>query len=322
MAKSLSQTTFPLLKQNVSTATLTTFGVGGPVSDYIVVKTSDELVVTIQAAQELAVPYLVMAGGSNLVFPDRKLEKLLIHIQSDARSKTAIKFVADKTVTLVVVEAGVSLGKLITTTLKHNLVGLEALSGIPGTVGGAVVGNAGAYGQTISDHLESITIFDGKQVRVISKKAGQFSYRNSIFKHKPWLVLSVTFKLTAGDGKALRAKSKSIILARNQKYPPGLKCPGSFFKNVLVKNVSKVTLAKVDQTKIIDGKIPTGWLLEQVGARGSIEGGIYIPEYHGNLLVNDATGTYADVLKLARTLKAKVKRRFGIELEEEVRYML
>ncbi len=314
----MSKSNFPVIKNDFPTSLVTTFGVGGSVANYIKVTTPEELVAAVQAAQEFNFPYQVMAGGSNLVFPDQTLEKLLIHIESNPKSKTALQISG----TTVVCEAGVSLSKLITTSMKHDLAGLEALSGIPGTLGGAVVGNAGAYGQTISDYLESVTIFDGKDIRVISKADCEFSYRDSVFKHHTWLVLSATFKLTPGDGKALVQKSKSIIKIRNKKYPPGLKCPGSFFKNVLVKNVSKESLNKIDQTKIIDGKIPTGWLLEHVGAHREKEGGVYIPDYHGNLLVNDGTGTYADVIKLAARLKAKVKRRFGIELEEEVRYML
>jgi len=167
-----------------------------------------------------------------------------------------------------------------------------------------------------------VDIFDGKKVRTLTKDDCKFSYRDSIFKHKEWIVLSATFTLGRGDKKLLLSKSKSIIKTRNAKYPPGLKCPGSFFKNVLVKRVSKESLKKIDQSKIIDGKIPTGYLLEVIGARGMKQGGVYIPEYHGNLLVNDGTATYKDVIGLAKKLKTKVKKQFGIELEEEVRYML
>ena len=318
MSRSISKPTFPLIKKNISIAGLTTFGLVSKAAYYIQVFRPEELVATVKAVHESNISYMVMAGGSNLVFPELIGEKLLIHISSNLKSKTALQ-VKGSTISC---EAGVPLSKLISTAIKHDLSGLEALSGIPGTVGGAIVGNAGAYGQTISDHLESVTIFDGNKVRTLTKTGGKFAYRDSIFKHKSWLVLSATFNLATGDRKALLEKSKSIIATRNVKYPPGLKCPGSFFKNVLVKNVSKASLAKIDQAKIIDGKIATGWLLEQVGARGEREGGIYIPDYHGNLLVNDGTGTYGDVKKIAARVKAKVKRRFGIELEEEVRYML
>lgn len=118
----------------------------------------------------------------------------------------------------------------------------------------------------------------------------------------------------------LEAKSREIIQMREKKYKPGIRCPGSFFKNVLVKDVSKKSLALVDASKIIDGKIPAGWLLEQVGAKRMREGGVYIADFHGNLLVNDGKGTEKDVRKLARKLKEMVKAKFGIELEEEIRY--
>lgn len=308
----------PGLQTNIDTKTLTTFGVGGEVSYYLKVVSSAELVAVMEGVKKFKIPYLIMAGGSNLVFPDKKLNKLLIHVSVSLKDKEAIKISGNQ----VICQAGVPLANLVSITLKNSLAGLEALSGIPGTVGGAVVGNAGAYGQTISDRLDSVDIFDGKKVRTLTKGDCKFNYRDSIFKHKDWVVLSAVFNLEPGDKKTLLAKSKSIIKTRNGKYPPGLKCPGSFFKNVLVKNVSKSSLKKIDQAKIIDGKIPAGYLLEMAGARGIRQGGLYIPDYHGNLLVNDGTATYKDVITLAKKLKNKVQKRFGIELEEEVRYML
>ena len=309
---------WPGSQTNIDTKTLTTFGVGGEVAYYLPVTSSTEFVVVMEGVRKFKIPYLIMAGGSNLVFPDKKLNKLLIHVSVSPKDKEATKITGNQ----VTCQVGVPLAKLIDLTLKNNLAGLEALSGIPGTVGGAVVGNAGAYGQTISDHLESVEIFDGQKVRTLKKVDCKFHYRDSIFKHKYWVVLSATFSLTKGDKKALLAKSKSIIKTRNVKYPPGLKSPGSFFKNVLVKNVSKASLKKIDQSKIIDGKIPAGYLLEVAGARGARQGGLYIPDYHGNLLVNDGSATYKDVVTLAKKLKTKVQKHFGIELEEEVRYML
>ncbi|MCE9628907.1 MAG: UDP-N-acetylmuramate dehydrogenase [Candidatus Vogelbacteria bacterium] len=309
---------WPNLQTNIDIKTLTTFGVGGTAAFYLKVTSPADLLTVMEGVKKIKVPYLVMAGGSNLVFADKKLNKLLIHVTTSSTDKEAIKITGKQ----VVCQVGVPLAKLIDLTLKNNLAGLEALSGIPGTVGGAIVGNAGAYGQTISDRLDSVDIFDGKKVRTLTKGDCRFSYRDSILKHKEWIVLTATFSLERGDKKLLLAKSKSIIKTRNAKYPPGLKCPGSFFKNVLVKKVSKESLKKIDQSKIIDGKIPTGYLLEVIGARGMKQGGVYIPEYHGNLLVNDGTGTYKDVISLAKKLKTKVKKQFGIELEEEVRYML
>lgn len=227
--------------------------------------------------------------------------------------------------TALIVPASLTLMSLIESSIEHGLAGFEALYGIPGTVGGALVGNAGAYGQAISDRLVSVTIFDGKKVRKISKKQCKFAYRNSIFKTKiakDWLVLEAEFLLEPGNKKELQKKSREIIKTRNKRYPKNLKCPGSFFKNVLVADVSKKSLAKVYPEKIRDGKINTGWLLEKSGALNLRSGAVHVSDWHGNLIVNDGGGTAKDVKKLASLLKNKVYKKFGIKLEEEVKYLI
>ena len=309
---------FPTVQSDKNIAPYTTFGVGGNVRFYLPVKTKLELIQALEKAISNKLPFVILAGGSNVIFSDKTLAKLVIHCLPPKNKTKAIQIDDD----LVMVPAGVALADLIKQSLKAGLAGLESLSGIPGTVGGAVVGNAGAYGQSISDHLVSLEIFDGRRVRTISKKEARFVYRGSNFKVKPWFVLEATFNLKNGERATLEAKAKEIIKIRNKKYHRGLKCPGSFFKNVLVAEVPKKVLAKIDQVKIIDGKIPTGYLLEAVSARGLREGQIAVADFHGNLLMNLGGGTCAQTKKLATKLKRLVKNRFGITLEEEVRYML
>lgn len=298
----------------------TTFGIGGEVGAIVSAKNPEALVLAVKSARTNKTPYVIIAGGSNVVFPDRPYRGTVI-VFCDSRKLNHTCHCQGDTLT---VSAGIPLAELIKCAIKNNLAGLEALSGIPGTVGGAVVGNAGAYGQSISDHLVAVEVFNPNvkhSVFNISKKQCKFAYRDSIFKHKEWIVLRAKFKLEPGDGKALAKKSREIIKTRNAKYTPGLKCPGSFFKNVLVGNIRRSDLRKIDPARIISDKIPAGYLLSEVGAKGMREGGIFVADFHGNLLINDGTGTYADVKKLARKLKQKVFKKFGIRLEEEVRYM-
>src|SRR5208282_170319 len=124
---------------------------------------------------------------------------------------------------------------------------------------------------------------------------------------------------TRGDAKELGRVSRDIVSLRLKKYQPGLRCPGSFFKNVLARDVSKSSLQKIDPARIVEGKIPAGYLLEQVGANGMKRDGIEIAGFHGNLLFNRGGGTCSAVQHLARILKARVEKKFGIELEEEIR---
>lgn len=303
--------------KNINLKPKTTFGVGGVARQYLVVRNSNELIRVIKQLIKNKEPYILIAGGSNVVFPDGVFDKTVVHLKP--KIFTDLISVNKKMVT---VEAGVPLSFLIKQALVNNLAGLESLSGIPGSVGGAIVGNAGAYGQTISDHLVSVTVFDGQKIFNLTKDDCRFKYRHSLFKEKNLIVLKAKFKLTTGDGKELKKKSNSIIKTRNAKYVPGIKCPGSFFKNVLIKDLPASIVKKIDQTKIIDGKIPAGYLLEQVGAKGMKEGDIFVASFHGNLIINKNSGSFKDLEILVKKLKSKVKKRFGINLEEEVRYMV
>ncbi|MEX0910181.1 MAG: UDP-N-acetylmuramate dehydrogenase [Candidatus Paceibacterota bacterium] len=305
----------PQVVFKVPLAPLSTFNIGGVASWLIEVKNGEELVETVQIAKANNIPYYIFAGGSNVVFPDRVPQKLFICFRAGRLNKNNHQVEGVR----VEVGAEIALASLIKLSLKNSLQGLESLSGIPGTVGGAVVGNAGAYGTSISDRLEEAQIWDGQNIKWLPKKDCQFKYRSSIFTRQDWLVLRVRFLLRQGNKKELQKKSHEIIKIREQKYAPGLKCPGSFFKNVLIKNISQSVLKNIPPAKIIDGKIPAGYLLEQVGAKGSRQGQIVVPDFHGNLLVNKGGGKAREVVKLANKLKTKVKAKFNITLEAEVK---
>ncbi len=307
------------IRKNVPLAPLSTFRIGGSAEYFCSVKKSDDLIEAIRWAKQQGAPYRILAGGSNVVFPDKKLKGLLIQVVDGN-----INVRGSRT---LIVDAGVPLERVIKKSITSGLKGLEMLSGIPGTVGGAVVGNAGAYGHSISEVVERVEVWEpfsgaqgeGKR-RWLTNKGCRFGYRWSIFKEKPYLLLKAVLRFGKGEPEKLNEVSRDIIKLRLKKYKPSLRCPGSFFKNVLVKDVSKKALARVDESKIIEGKIPAGYLLDKVGAKGMRVGGIEIAGFHGNLFTNKKGGTAADIRKLSRILKSKVKREFGIELEEEIRY--
>ncbi len=299
------------IKRNVSLSPLSTFKIGGRAEMFCLVRTPENLIRAAEWAKANKIPYRVFAGGSNTVFPDGTLNGLLIRIRGGKISVSRNTICAD---------AGVLLKDAVRISLAHGLQGLETLSGIPGTIGGAAYGNAGAYGHSISEVIRRVEVWDGRTRRWISRKECAFGYRESILKHTPWLALRVELGLKKGDRKELFAVSRKTIRVRNKKYKPGIKCPGSFFKNVLVADTPKAALKKIDPRKIIAGKIPTGYLLEEVGAKGMRSGGIAIPAFHGNLFENTGGATARDVKQLAATLKKRVYKKFGITIEEEVRY--
>jgi UDP-N-acetylmuramate dehydrogenase len=299
------------IRRNFPLASLTTFGVGGRAEFYCSVRTPQQLIAAVQWAKEHKKDYRVFAGGSNVVFPDGILRGLTIRMIGGRISVRKNVIVAD---------AGVPLADVLKMAISLGLGGLETLSGIPGAVGGAVFGNAGAYGRSISESVGKVEIWDGQDRRWLPGSACRFGYRESVFKSTDWIILSVVFRLKKGEKKKLIRISRQITKTRLKKYPSGLKCPGSFFKNILVKDVSGKSLKLVDRDKIIEGKIPAGYLLEEVGAKGMGCGGIAVADYHGNLLINTGRGRAGEVRRLGGLLKGRVRKKFGIELEEEVRY--
>lgn len=314
--KSRRQPTLPSkIRRGVEIGPLTTFGVGGRARYYWSVGDKDELVAAVVWAREQGWRYFILTGGSNVVGPDRWFNGLVIHYRSLVSRPRLVGR------SIIVCEAGVPLEVLVRVANRYRLAGLAFLAGIPGTIGGAIVGNAGAYGQCVSDCLTAVRIWDGRKLRRLKKAQCRFAYRESVFKEKDWLVLAAEFRLRREKEKNLAAISRRIVKLRDSKYRPGLRCPGSFFKNVLVKDVSKKLLAKIDPVKIISGKIPAGYLLERAGACGMKTKHLEVASHHGNLIINRGAATTREVKALARRLKNRVFQKFGIWLEEEVRYL-
>ncbi len=315
------------IKENVDVKPHTTFGVGGFARYFVEVDKAKDAIEAIKFAENSKIPYVIIAGGSNLVFNDGILPLMVIKLKTPTlfllggQPVENIKDYIKADGKEVVCDAGVGLMDFINFTLSEGLAGLEPLSGIPGSVGGALVGNAGAYGQTISGPLKEVEIFDGQEVRILLKEDCGFAYRDSIFKRKQWVVLSVRYALTSGDKDELQKKSKEIIEIRSNKYNHRIKCPGSFFKNLLIENIPSASLKFLPKDRDYYGKVPAWFFLDQVGAKGMVEGGIKIADFHGNLLMNEGGATFKDVYTLATKLKDLVKEKFGIELEEEVRYI-
>jgi len=154
----------------------------------------------------------------------------------------------------------------------------------------------------------------------------RFGYRTSIFKkHKDWIILEATFKLDHNDRGVLQEISQDIVKKRAIKYPPGLRCPGSFFKNIKLSDLPaperQSLLRKIPKERVTYGKVATGYLLQQSGAKGLREGRVAVAGHHGNLIYNPGGGTARDVKKLAERLRKLVKNKFHVTIEEEVQYL-
>ncbi|RPJ60021.1 MAG: UDP-N-acetylmuramate dehydrogenase [Acidobacteria bacterium] len=294
----------------VSLAELTTIRVGGAADWFTRVYAVEQLARAVAWATDRHLPFLFLGEGSNVLFPDSGFRGLVIK-----NRLVGFEHYADE----VQVAGGENLGEVIQRLSRLHLAGLECMYGIPGTIAGAIVGNAGAYGQEIRDCIVEVSAWSpAGGVQAFDREAMQFSYRHSLLKDRRDLfVLSCRLRLRPSQ-ENLAARSDEILRKRLAKYPIGLRCPGSFFKNILVSQLSPEVLAGIPTDFIQYGKIPAGRLLEEVGAKGASRGDALIAEYHGNLLINRRLASSRDVLALASEYAQRVWDRFQVLLEPEI----
>lgn len=299
------------IQKNVDLKKYVTSGVGGPAKYFCSVSKTENLIEATNWAKNKKVPYFILGLGSNVLISDGGFPGLVIknNIKGIVGFKNIIK-----------AGAGILLAQLVTITVKQNLSGLQKLAGIPGTVGGAIYGNAGAYGTNISDHLTKVVVFDPKTEKIINitRKQCQFDYRDSVFKRNNYIILEAHFKLTKTKGKRAAKEMRNVLKQRASKNFWEGKNPGSFFKNIPVEKVSEKVLKSVPTEKIVHNKIPAGFLLESVGAKDMQVGNVKVSSTHANLLINRGEGTAADFCALAEKLIKAVKEKYGIVLEPEV----
>jgi UDP-N-acetylmuramate dehydrogenase len=207
-------------------------------------------------------------------------------------------------------------------SIDQGLRGLETMTGIPGTVGAAVYGNAGAYGHSIDERVRQVRFLDGQAVRSFTASECRFRYRESIFKeHKDWIVLSVDLGMTPAPAAELRQTADEIFKVRLAKYPSTMKCAGSIFKNLILAELPESVRRQIPDRVVREGKAPSAYFLERVGAKGMRSGGIHVADYHANLIYNTGDGTARELCELIGELKSRVRKQFGLDLEEEVQYV-
>jgi UDP-N-acetylmuramate dehydrogenase len=291
----------------------TRFAIGGPADIYAETADVDSFVRALAVARASELDSMVMGGGTNLIVSDAGYRGIMLRFI--ARSISA----AGECVT---VDAGAELQELVDFTTARGLQGLETLAGIPGSVGAAVYGNAGAYGHSISERLRAVRFFDGENVRELDNAGCEFRYRESIFKRrKEWIIFSAALAMERAHAAALEKTAGDIVKVRNEKFPVTMKCAGSIFKNLLLAELAPDVAAQIPSSVIREGKVPAAYFLEQVGAKGMQRGDIHVAAYHANLIYNAGAGTAASLCALIGELKQRVRERYGLELEEEVQYV-
>lgn len=301
------------LQENVLLKDHTTFNIGGPAEYFFVAFTKEELLKATQLAKNFGLPIFILGGGSNLLVKDRGIEGLVIKVESQDDYSLKGNVLSSN--------AGVELKKLVELSVLHSLKGLEWAGGLPGSLGGAVRGNAGAFGGEMKDSIIEVEAFDQDfVVQKLSHEQSHFSYRSSLFKEKNWVVISATMQLAEGNKEELEAVMNSHINYRKERHPLELGNAGSIFKNMDVKAFSKgwqeklVNVVKNDPFPVI----PTAYLIAEAGLKGKTIGKAQVSEKHPNFMVNLGGATAQDVLELIDIVKKAVKEKYQIDLETEV----
>ena len=273
----------------------TTFRIGGPADYFVELESIDEVKAAVRICQEENLPWFVLGRGSNLLVSDQGYRGGILSIYKGFQ-----KVEIDGEI--LTVQAGTLLTTLSGKALDASLAGMEFASGIPGTVGGAVVMNAGAYGGEMKDIVRQVTVLDQEGiVRTLTGEEMQFGYRTSLAKKKGYIVLETVLELQHGQKEEIRERMQGLKAKRIAKQPLEYPSAGSTFKRP-------------------EGYF-AGKLIMDAGLRGAHVGDAQVSEKHCGFVVNTGHATAADVRELMRQIQEKVQEQFGVRLEPEVRFL-
>ena len=308
----------PNFKENIPLDKFSSYRIGGPSRYFVEAKNERAVAQSVREAKSEDLRYFVLGGGTNLLIDDDGFDGLVL--------KPNINFIRQKGDTLHV-GAGVLVSDLLNFTIEKGLSGLEWAGGLPGTIGGAVRGNAGAFGGETKDHIGTVQSIDADTLEHRDRNNPQcaFGYRSSYFKEagRDEIVLDATFHLKKGNPDKIRTAVEEKISYRKERHPMEYPNIGSIFKNVPAERVPRAHRARVKDVIKTDPfpVVPTAYLISEAGLKGVSSGGAMISPKHPNFIANVLHARAADVRALIALIKSEVKKKFGIELEEEVVYV-
>lgn len=292
------------VRRNAPLAELTTFRVGGPADWLFDARGSDEIVTALMLARRASVPVTLLGGGSNVLVSDSGVRGLVIRPRAGA--------VHQIDSTHVRADAAVTINGLVRWTIMHGAAGLEAWAGTPGTVGGAIVGNAHFGGRLIGDLVTAVRLAgtDGSMVDATASEM-RFGYDRSRLQDTGEVLLSATFRVSPGDPAALRAVARESLAYRKRTQPLETPSAGCIFQN-----------PAPGRDHVPEG-LPwsAGALVDRAGLKGLTMGGARVSSTHGNFIVNDGSATATDIQRLIQHCHAAVRDRFGVDLREEIVYL-
>lgn len=272
----------------------TSFKIGGNAEVLILPETVEEIKKLVKYFNENNLNYFVMGNGTNLLVSDNGFKGAIIKL---SKNFSDIKVEGDK----IFAQGGAFLSKIANTALKHALTGFEFASGIPGSLGGGICMNAGAYGGELKDILKTITVLDKGEIKALSVDEAELEYRNSRILKEKMLVLEAEIQLKKGNAEEISSVMKELKAKRNDKQPVDMPSAGSTFKRP-------------------EGYF-AGKLIQDAGLRGFTVGGAQISEKHCGFVVNRGNATCGDVLELCEKVKEIVYDKFGVTLEREIQVL-
>lgn len=303
---------FGRVKLNEPLSKHTTFKIGGPARFFITVEENNKLVGLLDFLNGQGLDYFIIGGGSNLLCSDNQFDGVVVKVAS----KSSLEYLPDKKDYNIKAEAGILLSAVVNLAVQNNLTGVEWAVGIPGTVGGAVRGNAGAMGKDISSVVAMVEVWRDGEIISLRKEECGFEYRDSFIKHNKDAVLCVYLSLAKGGKSEILSAMQDYIKQRSLWVAP-LPSAGSFFKNIKLAEWpgDKNLLPELFHKR---GSVPAGWLIEQAGAKGTTRGGAKIFDQHGNFIINYNHATQTDVLALIEEVSRRVYNKFKVTLVSEV----
>lgn len=313
-----------MFQENILLSHYSNYKIGGPTRYFLEAKTTDEIIETVKKLPQIRKPLFILGGGTNILFSDEGFDGLIL--------KPNIQFIKRENNTLRV-GAGVSITQLLNYLITEGLAGLEWAAGLPGTLGGAIRGNAGAFGGEMKDVIKEVISLEIPKTKIIRRKKQEcdFKYRTSIFKVKKnkEIILEATLVLKKGNENSIKELIEKNINYRQQHQPLEYPNIGSIFKNVdlrRIKTDNKCVTEGVKRGKIPVKTdpfpvIPAAYLISETGLKGLSFGGAMISPKHPNFIVNVLNAAAADVKNLILLAKEKVYDKFKVKLEEEIEYL-
>lgn len=292
------------------------YRLGGPAKWLVEVKSVEELKGLITLAKENDVPYFVLGGGSNTLASDEGFEGLVIklamrEVKIDGNELTA--------------EAGAITAAVARQSVNAGLAGFEWAISLPGTIGGAVRGNAGCFGGEMKDNVKSVEVLRDDEVITLANDDLNFGYRESVIKHSDDIVLSVTLALLPGNTEELKAQMAEKLEKRKATQPLYAGSAGCMFKNFEIESDEELNRLKemmnIPEAMQESRVISAGWLIDNMDLKGKKIGGAQISNEHGNFIVNLGNATASDIVQLISAVKLEARKRYNIQLQEEVQYV-